>query len=422
MAIPSVVAGAVKPVTAPASGVASGAKSAVGSAIGGVVSGIERAGLSTIDNAVGGSQNRQLITGAVSSTVDFLRNGESISGLASSAVSEVNDFIGDAKGAISSAYDTASSVAGAVKDVFTGDKSFSEAFGAIGETSGTIGNVVGDVGGSIFGLASGSSIYGEGSDWGYLSPHLIARIFACNADGVPLSTELFGVTGPVSDLTFEATMGWQSPFENITPDAKAPVLMGMLQSGSIIPVINAIQAAVPGSEYKKLLDSGADIAKRLASDLEGKTGITKLNSRQIFSGMPPLKISMTMYFRATSDAENEVVAPYQRLLEWALPQSLADSSILAGGITRAGSVSTDEIANTESAASAFMKIMFPSTAPLMVGFVYGNNRYPAMVIETLSAPLDGPMDSNGRPIYRAVQLTLSTLTALDRNDVKAMFA
>ena len=36
---------------------------------------------------------------------------------------------------------------------------------------------------------------------------------------------------------------------------------------------------------------GGDVAKRTATwakELEGRTGITKLNSRQVFSGMPPI--------------------------------------------------------------------------------------------------------------------------------------
>lgn len=428
MAIPSLdnlskaAAGSVKNITSPASGAARGTQSATASALRGLATGVARAGVGAVDDAVGGSQNRELIVGAARGASDFLRNGESLNSLVSGAVGEVNAFVGDVKGAVTDAVDTAKSVAGTVKDLFTGEQSVGDVIAsALGDTDSVIGNVEGLVGGSLLSGLANFGLLGEGSDWGYLSKHLIARLYACNADGIALDTELLGVTGPVSDLTFEAAMGWQSPFETITPDAKAPVLMGMLQSGSIVPVLNAIQAVVPGSAGDSLLGQSADVARRLAKDLEGRTGITKLNSRQIFSGMPPLKLSFTLYFRATTDAENEVVAPYQRLLEWALPQSLSDSSLLANGITGASGVATDVVANTESAASKFIKIMFPSMAPMMVGFIYGNNRYPAMVIETVSAPLDGPMDSLGRPIYRAVQIGLSTLTALDRNDVKRMF-
>jgi len=63
-----------------------------------------------------------------------------------------------------------------------------------------------------------------------------------------------------------------------------------------------------------------------AKNLEGQTGITKLNSRQVFSGLPPIKIPITMYFRAWANAQDEVERPINQLFEWALPQELADES------------------------------------------------------------------------------------------------
>ena len=61
-------------------------------------------------------------------------------------------------------------------------------------------------------------------------------------------------------------------------------------------------------------------------------------------------------------------------------------------------------------------------APQMVGFTYANNRYAPMVIEGIGNPIDGPMGPTGLPIYRAVQITLATLTALDKNDVAGLFS
>ena len=48
--------------------------------------------------------------------------------------------------------------------------------------------------------------------------------------------------------------------------------------------------------------------------------------------MPPIKIPITMYFRAWSDPLNEVETPVNQLFEWALPQNLADNSILADAL------------------------------------------------------------------------------------------
>jgi hypothetical protein len=68
-----------------------------------------------------------------------------------------------------------------------------------------------------------------------------------------------------------------------------------------------------------------------------------------------------------------------------------------------------------------LKALFPSRAPRILGMRYGNMRYEPMVIESISHPFDGSLTSDGNPAYMAVALSLSTLTALDRNDVNKLF-
>jgi hypothetical protein len=243
--------------------------------------------------------------------------------------------------------------------------------------------------------------------WGNLSQHLIARIYALDDDGIESFAE-GDVRGPVTEAQFEATLNWQSPFEATGPESKAPALMAMLQTGQIATLASAVQAAGysgPGSEH---LDSLAQNTREAARSLRGRTGITKLNSRQVFSGMPPIKLTMMMHFRAMTDPVAEVVNPYKRLLEWALPKELAEDGVLAG-IIRGDN-------------SGVLSSLFPSLAPTMIGFSYGNNRYSPMVIESIGNAIDGPMGPTGLPVYRAVQLTLATLTALDKNDVARIFS
>ena len=266
--------------------------------------------------------------------------------------------------------------------------------------------VAGPVGGSS--AAAGAT--GEQAPWGLLSRFLFAELVPCNADGVALTGEGSGaapraVRQPATEVNQDITLNWQSPFENAGPESKAPALMGMIQTGQLGVIANSLQSSgvVPKGGS---VDNALNNIKGGAKDLEGRTGITRLNSRQVFSGMPPVKVTLTLHFRAFSDAETEVMQPYQRLLEWALPQHLAPDGILSEVITAA----------TQENAS-LVKALFPSIAPQLIKFVYGNNRFPAMVIESMASPLDGPMDSNGLPIYRSVQMTLATLTALDKNDV-----
>ena len=61
----------------------------------------------------------------------------------------------------------------------------------------------------------------------------------------------------------------------------------------------------------KAKDGGAVQQKSndLLKQFEGRTGITKLNSTQVFTGMPPVKIQVTALLRAWRDSASEVEAP-----------------------------------------------------------------------------------------------------------------
>lgn len=289
-----------------------------------------------------------------------------------------------------------------------------------GTAAGSPAEVLEDIGGDVAGVVGGIAEnflapFNGLSQWGRLSDKLIARIFPCDADGKEITTIADGlfiqndVRGPITEANFECSLNWQSPFENAGPESKAPALMAMLQTGQIATVANALQAVLPSDgAIGSVLQGTAEKTAQYAKDLQGRTGITKLNSRQVFSGMPPLKITMVLHFRAMTDPQSEVVEPYKRLLEWALPQKLAADGVLAE-VVRNGS-------------EDFIKALFPSLAPQMVGFTYANERYSPMVIESIGNPIDGPKSVDGLPLYRAVQISLATLTALDRNDVAAIFS
>ena len=252
------------------------------------------------------------------------------------------------------------------------------------------------------------SAKGVPTQWGGLSPHLVAKIFPCDHKGMPVSSTDV-VMGPVTDANFEATFNWQNPFENTGPESKIPTLMAMAQTGQLGVVANALQASGVGNQDGTLAKGLAEAAKTASKDLLGRTGITKLNSTQCFTGMPPMKVNFTLHFRAMADPSEEVVAPYQQLLEWAVPQELAEDGFLANAIK-----------NSPSDAQGLLKALFPSKAPQLIGFYLANERYSPMVIESISNPIDGPRDRLGRPLSRAVQVSISTLTALAKSDVSSI--
>lgn len=290
-----------------------------------------------------------------------------------------------------------SSAPKAIESVVNGVAGFNvrEEIGAITGRREDAGEVVGQVAGKARNRRPRGeiTIQDQRQSWGALSRHLLANLFPVDSSGASIGGK--PISAPASDVQFQMTLNWQSPFENMGPESKAPALMALLQTGQVATVANALTAFFPEGTVGDFLRQSAGTASDIAKDLEGRTSITKLNSRQVFSGMPPIKISMTIHLRAVANAEREVMDPYRRLLEWALPQSLAKDGLLP------------EIASgAQKGAAEAVKALFPSLAPTMVGLTYGNNRYAPMVIEDVSHPLDGPMGEDGVPLYRAVQLQL----------------
>ena len=347
-----------------------------GKAGGGIVTGAIDAGVQTLEGFVGGSDNRKALEGGVRT------------------------------------------VTGTVQDLFTGKTSVSTVMGQISDKVGSlvggddpitkIGNVFGGAGGLV-GLKPLNNDLG--SDWGSLSPLLLARVFVCGPSGAADTEEFAGVYGAMTEGGVSIQQNWQSPFENTGPETKAPALAGMLQSGSAIPVLNALQAVSPFKDgaVSDALNASADKLKSVMRSLEGRTGITKLNSRQVFSGMPPVKFTATIRFRAIANAQKEVMAPLARLLEWTFPQMRAADGLLS------------EVMQTTKDIDSFIKALFPSKAPKLLGLTYGGSTYSPVVIENVDYPLDSPKDANGNFIDLPVQISFATLTALDRPDIKRWF-
>lgn len=242
-----------------------------------------------------------------------------------------------------------------------------------------------------------------------MSRHLIGNIYCCDSKGVRDPDEPFTVTGAVTDDQIEISQTWTSPFEGMGPESKAPAIMAMIQSGSLVPVVAALQAVAPDIGGG-VLDSTGNTLKGAVRELQGRTGITKLNSRQVYSGMPPVRVSFTLHFRALENALREVEQPYQQLLEWIFPQQLAEDGILS------------EVIQTARDVDSFIKALFPSLAPKMVMLHMGERRYGPLVVENVSNPLISKMGGDGNRTYLPVQVTMASLTALDRPDIRRWFS
>jgi hypothetical protein len=223
--------------------------------------------------------------------------------------------------------------------------------------------------------------------WDGLSPHLIASFYEVNRDGKRLD-ENMTVQAPLLDANIEVGFNWQSPFERVGEDV-LPTLQQLLQSGAVDTRVK---------EAAKTID--IDLQK-----YEGLTSITKLNSTQVFNGMPPVKLPVTLLFRAWRDSAKEVEKPLNQLMQWALPVSISKDSI----IDRGAKLTSGNVVSA----------LLPSKAPTLIAMTYKNRTYKPLVIESLGVPIGSPIDKRGNFVELSIQVQLATLTAIDRKDWEA---
>jgi hypothetical protein len=239
------------------------------------------------------------------------------------------------------------------------------------------------------------------SDWSGLSEHLIAKFYevSMREDGSAAMIDGPQVHCPLLETNLEAQLNWQSPFENNSPETKLPAVTAMLQSGVLQPFFNQIA--------QNLGDMGMDKAAEIVrgaiptvQNFEGRTGITKLNSTQVFTGMPPVKFQTTALFRALKDAKREVEDPIDHLMQWALPKLLAKDGMVMSLLQ----------------GKRLIDVPMPSKAPSLLALQYKGRTYAPLVVESIGQPLHSPITWQGHFASMQVPMTLCTLTAWDRND------
>jgi hypothetical protein len=166
------------------------------------------------------------------------------------------------------------------------------------------------------------------------------------------------------------------------------------------------KVGIPGNKSGTKTENGVQQkANDFLKQFEGRTGITKLNSTQVFNGMPPVKITASVLFRAWRDAAIEVEVPFDKLMEWSLPIELSrDGSMLARG------------AKALKGEMGYIEALLPSKSPTRIAMKYKGRLYCPLVIELIGMPMSSPVDANGRYVELIVPMTLCTLTAIDRDD------
>jgi hypothetical protein len=276
-------------------------------------------------------------------------------------------------------------------------------------------------------MPSADRLYGSSSsrilssDWGGLSSRLIAVFYPLKrvegGDGWTQSRDVrtlsaddsyqvddgYEVHCPITDANFEMSFNWTSPFEGAGAESKAPTLSAMLQSGQLTKTVQAFIDTLGGADK-----ASAQSALSTINESTGRTGMTKLNSTQTFTGMPPAKVTATLHFRAVKDALAEVRDPILMLEQWAVPQLLASESVLGNAARTQGS-------------NGVVQTIYPSVVPQILGMRYGDQVLGPVVIESIGRPISNPRTVEGVMTSCSVQVSISTLAALDRRDIRAMY-
>jgi len=245
------------------------------------------------------------------------------------------------------------------------------------------------------------------SQWGSLSPHLLASFYVVNRkeeNGKSLwerDNSIIVKAPMIQGGNFDVTPKWESPFEGAGAEAKASSLFALLQSGSMQQVADSFLGA---------FEQTNSWVKKRAGEFENRSGITKLNSTQIFTGIEPIKFSFTLLFRAWQNAFEEVERPVDQLMQWSLPVEVPDDVGMVSRIAKTATGRRDED-------SDYVDLLLPSRAPVRIGMTYKGRSYFPLVIESISpSMLDAPINAKGDAVSMEVQMTLCSLTAIDRND------
>jgi hypothetical protein len=214
----------------------------------------------------------------------------------------------------------------------------------------------------------------------------------------------------VDDANLEATFDWRSPFENSGSDSLSPSLSAMLQSGTIQPIIETVRGMLSSEEREKFdkatPGSFADKTTAAVEHARGRTGITKLNSTQVFTGMAPIKLNVTIMLRAWRDPQTEVEEAINLLMDWALPRYLApEGTLLTAALDWAGS--------ENRTAKSLVEAALPSEVPALLAVRYKQRVFAPLVIESIGLPLNSPSDKLGRFVQMQIPVTFATLTAWD---------
>ncbi len=246
--------------------------------------------------------------------------------------------------------------------------------------------------------------------WGTVSKHKFAEFNICTVSRDENNNEVITVDSnqPTvraflvdGDKTMESQ--WQTPFENSNPELKMPMLMAGLQTGQTVISMGAAAPAILGDTALAVTKSAMQPIADFVKSVQGHTNLNKVNTTQVFLSTASVRLNLSLFFIALSDAKIEVEEKIMRLESWAVPAKLSQGTVL-----------TDVI--EQGVAGLFSGII-----PPYISLTTHGKTYWPFIIESVSAPIVTPIDEHGNRLNLAVNLSLMSRTAWDADDVRKLY-
>ena len=246
--------------------------------------------------------------------------------------------------------------------------------------------------------------------WGTVSKHKFAEVNICTVSRDENNNEVITVDSnqPTvraflvdGDKTMESQ--WQTPFENSNPELKMPMLMAGLQTGQTVISMGAAAPAILGETALAVTKSAMQPIADFVKSVQGHTNLNKVNTTQVFLSTASVRLNLSLFFIALSDAKIEVEEKIMRLESWAVPAKLSQGTVL-----------TDVI--EQGVAGLFSGII-----PPYISLTTHGKTYWPFILESVSAPIVTPIDEHGNRLNLAVNLSLMSRTAWDADDVRKLY-
>ena len=246
--------------------------------------------------------------------------------------------------------------------------------------------------------------------WGTVSKHKFAEFNICTVSRDENNNEVITVDSnqPTvraflvdGDKTMESQ--WQTPFENSNPELKMPMLMAGLQTGQTVISMGAAAPAILGETALAVTKSAMQPIADFVKSVQGHTNLNKVNTTQVFLSTASVRLNLSLFFIALSDAKIEVEEKIMQLESWAVPAKLSQGTVL-----------TDVI--EQGVAGLFSGII-----PPYISLTTHGKTYWPFILESVSAPIVTPIDEHGNRLNLAVNLSLMSRTAWDAEDVRKLY-